>query len=138
MNDELIRMINKLQHVKSIDRKKEQLYSLICIFLMRKDFFKLNIDIKPYFDEINLEFREYVYSNKSLIIGRTVKKINEMNDLELNKLESDFIQLINTKLQNYGITEQKEESKLEKKELKNKKNYVRDIVKRYNIGERDE
>lgn len=75
--------LSKLDKRSDIEQVRKSLYSIFIIILLSTEIFKKNEDIKIFIDETGLDFRDYVFKNRTLLISRVIRKIEKADDENL-------------------------------------------------------
>ena len=127
----ITKSLNKIKQTKNTELITEQLYGLYTYILLNRNMFKRNSDLKnfiePLFEKINvyytkdIQFKDYVYKSRSLVIARFIRIIEKSN----NDVRNELILNAETLL----LDEQKNDGQVNKK--KKKKNTVDDLLTRF-------
>lgn len=85
MKELLIYNINNLDSRLKEEELKIGLYSTLIPFLLSFDFFKYNIDIQIFLENLKLkkEIKPYVYNSRTLIVAKIAREIEKFNKEEL-------------------------------------------------------
>ncbi|MCZ2259963.1 hypothetical protein [Sporosarcina sp. G11-34] len=69
---------NELKNTKP---PKYKMIGIVSEIILSEELFKKNIEIKSFLSEVfNIEFNEYVYSSRTLIVSRTIRLIEKCDD----------------------------------------------------------
>lgn len=127
----ITKSLNKIKHTKNTEQITEQLYGLYTYILLNRNMFKRNSDLKnfiePLFEKINvyytkdIQFKDYVYKSRSLVIARFIRIIEKSN----NNVRNELILNAETLL----LDEQKNDGQVNKK--RKRKNTVDDLLTRF-------
>ena len=127
----ITKSLNKIKHTKNTEQITEQLYGLYTYILLNRNMFKRNSDLKnfiePIFEKINvyytkdIQFKDYVYKSRSLVIARFIRIIEKSN----NNVRNELILNAETLL----LDEQKNDGQVNKK--RKRKNIVDDLLTRF-------
>ena len=127
----ITKSLNKIKHTKNTEQITEQLYGLYTYILLNRNMFKRNSDLKnfiePIFEKINvyytkdIQFKDYVYKSRSLVIARFIRTIEKSN----NNVRNELILNAETLL----LDEQKNDGQVNKK--RKRKNTVDDLLTRF-------
>lgn len=79
-------LLLRTKETKDKDIKKSMSYSVIITLLLSKECFSKNIDIKLFLEHNNIHLKEYVFQNRTSIIGRLLRIIEKMDDKEIETL----------------------------------------------------
>lgn len=124
-------IVNKITRCNKIVANEQdlryELYGIFTAIILSKTIFQKNQQIQQFLKEFNITYREYVFSSRTTIISRVVRRIevSELEGLEeyLNKLNKYFL------LDNDVNTSIK---KVKKNNVKNnQKDYINEILKKY-------
>lgn len=75
--------INSIDPRTNPERVRFSLYSIYVIMLINKKLFKKNSDIKELCDELNINFKDYVFRSRTLLIARFMRKIEKIDSEEV-------------------------------------------------------
>ena len=127
----ITKSLNKIKQTKNTELITEQLYGLYTYILLNRNMFKRNSDLKnfiePLFEKINvyytkdIQFKDYVYKSRSLVIARFIRIIEKSN----NNVRNELILNAETLL----LDEQKNDGQVNKK--RKRKNTVDDLLTRF-------
>ena len=127
----ITKSLNKIKQTKNTELITEQLYGLYTYILLNRNMFKRNSDLKnfiePLFEKINvyytkdIQFKDYVYKSRSLVIARFIRIIEKSN----NDVRNELILNAETLL----LDEQKNDGQVNKKSKR--KNTVDDLLTRF-------
>lgn len=127
----ITKSLNKIKQTKNTELITEQLYELYTYILLNRNMFKRNSDLKnfiePLFEKINvyytkdIQFKDYVYKSRSLVIARFIRIIEKSN----NDVRNELILNAETLL----LDEQKNDGQVNKK--RKRKNTVDDLLTRF-------
>ena len=127
----ITKSLNKIKQTKNTELITEQLYGLYTYILLNRNMFKRNSDLKnfiePLFEKINvyytkdIQFKDYVYKSRSLVIARFIRIIEKSN----NDVRNELILNAETLL----LDEQKNDGQGNKK--RKRKNTVDDLLTRF-------
>ena len=127
----ITKSLNKIKQTKNTELITEQLYGLYTYILLNRNMFKRNSDLKnfiePLFEKINvyytkdIQFKDYVYKSRSLVIARFIRIIEKSN----NDVRNELILYAETLL----LDEQKNDGQVNKK--RKRKNTVDDLLTRF-------
>lgn len=139
MNKEELKIVlSKVNNVKknySEETLRSELFCIIPYIILDNQLFKRNIHIKDFLikcDDFFKEYRDYVYSSRTLLLSKIIRSISKADKLfmynmllEIKKL--DFEQEKNSNFINKKITEKNS------KERK-KKNYTDELFSQFERG----
>ena len=127
----ITKSLNKIKQTNITELITEHLYVLYTYILLNRNMFKRNSDLKnfiePLFEKINvyytkdIQFKDYVYKSRSLVIARFIRIIEKSN----NDVRNELILNAETLL----LDEQKNDGQVNKK--RKRKNTVDDLLTRF-------
>lgn len=80
----MLKKVISRTNTKNSEELRLNLYSLYSDYLLSKEVFKNNKDLKPFLEQNNIYFKEYVYASRTTIISRVIRKIEKGGIEELN------------------------------------------------------
>ena len=85
--------LNNLDTRTDIDRVKFKLYGIYVDLLLSRKIFAHNEDIKPFCEQNDLKFKDYVYRSRTLLVSRVIRSIEkaDMQTLILYKKNAEKI-----------------------------------------------
>ncbi|WP_428430083.1 hypothetical protein [Mammaliicoccus sciuri] len=85
MRKTMLKKIISRTNTKNSEELRLNLYSLYSDYLLSREAFKKNKDLKPFLEQNNIYFKDYVYASRTTIISRVIRKIEkgEIEDLNL-------------------------------------------------------
>lgn len=92
---ELLRIL--LINLKKIKQKEAYVsycYSVMITFFLSEEIFKRNIDIQPFLESNHIEFKPYVYKNRTTLIARVSRFIEKASYKELEKIIKSIHEII--------------------------------------------
>lgn len=75
--------INEISPKSNSAILRYNLYSLYTTLLLNKSLFKHNDDIHPFLERLNLNFKDYVYRSRTLLLSRVLRKIETATNEQL-------------------------------------------------------
>lgn len=75
--------INEISSKSNSAILRYNLYSLYTALLLNKSLFKHNDNIRPFLEKLNLNFKDYVYRSRTLLLSRVLRKIEVATDEQL-------------------------------------------------------
>ena len=87
LNNYLEKRIQKLSLDKDQQILKMDLYSTMIPFLLSKERFIKNIDIRDFTDRLNLnkEMKDYLFASRTQIVARMVREIDSFDDSQMHE-----------------------------------------------------
>lgn len=76
-------LISKIDKRSGTDQIRLSLYSIITVILLSKEVFKKNIDIVPFIDSLNLNYKEYIFKSRTLLVARVIRYIEKAEHEDL-------------------------------------------------------
>jgi hypothetical protein len=127
-NVQITLSLSKLNKRTNEETLRYELFSAYTYVILSKEYFKKNIDIKPFLEGANIELKKYVYLSRTQLLSRVMRIIHHADDSELRSLLKNIKNLVFEKTYAY----QEKESKI--KEEKN--SYFDSILDQFNRGEK--
>lgn len=127
--------VHKLASINDVSKLKLEICSILTVVIISKDFFKYTKDIYPFLKSLDIEFRDYVFKNRMLLLGKLLKHIM---DQELKEQIVFYQKTIYEVIREYYNQANKiadsvnEDSDEDKKSGNNKKrNYMMELLQKY-------
>jgi hypothetical protein len=114
--------IKKLESIKQVDLLRMELYAIFTEIILSKDIFRHNIELTGFLNKLGIEFKDYVFRSRTLIIARTLR-IVETSEKEKLDHYSNVLKLM--------FVEKENSTNKTSKEKSNNNNYFEDILKKY-------
>lgn len=123
MNKEIL--IKKIKYIKNL--KDEELirlesFSVVVSFILSKEVFKTNIELKEFMEKIGVECKPYLLKSRTVMVARAVRIVEKAEKQQL----LNYIDFISEKLNKIP-----EEEKTQIKKKKSKKNYMKEVLELY-------
>ena len=123
MNKEIL--IKKIKYIKNL--KDEELirlesFSVVVSFILSKEVFKTNIELKEFMEKIGVECKPYLLKSRTAMVARAVRIVEKAEKQQL----LNYIDFISEKLNKIP-----EEEKTQIKKKKSKKNYMKEALELY-------
>lgn len=123
MNKEIL--IKKIKYIKNL--KDEELirlesFSVVVSFILSKEVFKTNIELKEFMEKIGVECKPYLLKSRTAMVARAVRIVEKAEKQQL----LNYIDFISEKLNKIP-----EEEKTQIKKKKSKKNYMKEVLELY-------
>ena len=119
---DVIKKIDRIKNLEKIENKHYELYPIVVMLVIKKNYFKRNDDLIELLKIFNLEFKDYVMKSRTLLLARIlreIEKIKDVDDVVLN-LKKILIKNIN------------EEDRTAQNKGKNRdKKYLDSIIEKY-------
>lgn len=80
----MIKKIISRTNTKNEDELRLNLYTVYCEYILSREVFKLNKDIKSFLEKNNMFFKDYVYASRTVIISKVIRKIENGQKEDLN------------------------------------------------------
>lgn len=77
-------IISRIDKRNDIEQIRVSLYSILTTIILSKQIFKRNEDIKLLLEELNLEYKDYVYKNRTLIVAKVIRHVQKADSGELH------------------------------------------------------
>ncbi|MGG4263722.1 hypothetical protein [Peribacillus simplex] len=119
--------LSRLKKEKNIEYVRFYLYGFFSGFVLSKESFKNNKDIKAMVEEFNLDFKDYIFDSRTLVTSRIIRHIESLDPNELEEFKKKCITYIELKFNSDLLLNK---PNIESKTPKNE-NYVKKIVEKY-------
>ena len=119
---DVIKKIDRIKNLEKIENKHYELYPIVVMLVIKKNYFKRNDDLIELLKIFNLEFKDYVMKSRTLLLARIlreIEKIKDVDDVVLN-LKKIFIKNIN-----------EEDRTVQNKGKNRDKKYLDSIIEKY-------
>ena len=119
---DVIKKIDRIKNLEKIENKHYELYPIVVMLVIKKNYFKRNDDLIELLKIFNLEFKDYVMKSRTLLLARIlreIEKIKDIDDVVLN-LKKILIKNIN-----------EEDRTVQNKGKNRDKKYLDSIIEKY-------
>lgn len=119
---DVIKKIDRIKNLEKIENKHYELYPIVVMLVIKKNYFKRNDDLIELLKIFNLEFKDYVMKSRTLLLARIlreIEKIKDVDDVVLN-LKKILIKNIN-----------EEDRTVQNKGKNRDKKYLDSIIEKY-------
>ena len=119
---DVIKKIDRIKNLEKIENKHYELYPIVVMLVIKKNYFKRNDDLIELLKIFNLEFKDYVMKSRNLLLARIlreIEKIKDVDDVVLN-LKKILIKNIN-----------EEDRTVQNKGKNRDKKYLDSIIEKY-------
>lgn len=118
----------KNTHTESnLELSRLNMYSVTVTVLLSTEVFHHNTDIRSFLSANQIEFKDYVFRSRTLLLARVLRIIVKMNEADLNRLIKSFNEII---ILDDTSTTAKKSTKQKGKKM-NKRNPVDDLLNKY-------
>ena len=126
MNKEI--WIKKIRYIKNL--KDEELirlesFSVIVSFMLSKEMFKVNSELKEFMNELGVECKPYLIKSRTAMLAKIVRIFEKAEKQQL----LNYIDIINRRIED--LPESPETQKVTPANKKNKKNYMQEVLELY-------
>lgn len=123
MNREIwTKKIRYIKNLKDEELIRMESYSLIVSFMLSKDVFKFNVDLKRFIEKLGIECKPYLLKSRTVILGRTIRVLEKAEKQQLLK----YVSVISEEIDSLPETQRPETVN-----KKNEKNYMKEVLKLY-------
>lgn len=119
--------LSKLNGATNTDLLRLELYSIITDVFLSKEYFTKNSDIVNFIDEIDLQYANYLFKSRTLLLARILR--------DINKADKDELILVTRSLQNLLFNKIEPDTKTKDKKSRN---YVDSIMEQFKRGSDNE
>ena len=119
---DVIKKIDRIKNIEKIENNHYELYPIVVMLVIKKNYFKRNDDLIELLKIFNLEFKDYVMKSRTLLLARIlreIEKIKDVDDVVLN-LKKILIKNIN-----------EEDRTVQNKGKNRDKKYLDSIIEKY-------
>ena len=119
---DVIKKIDRIKNLEKIENKHYELYPIVVMLVIKKNYFKRNDDLIELLKIFNLEFKDYVMKSRTFLLARIlreIEKIKDVDDVVLN-LKKILIKNIN-----------EEDRTVQNKGKNRDKKYLDSIIEKY-------
>lgn len=123
MNKEIwVKKIRYIKNLKDEELIRTESYSLIVSFMLSKDVFKVNAEMKQFMWKLGIECKPYLLKSRTAMLGRAIRVVEKAEKQQL----LEYINIISEEVS--GLPETR---KIESTNKKNEKNYMKEVLKLY-------
>lgn len=123
MNKEIwTKKIRYIKNLKDEDLIRLESFSVIVSFMLSKEMFKVNSELKEFMNELGVECKPYLLKSRTAMLAKTVRIFEKAEKQQL----LNYIDIINRR-----IEELPESEKIATINKKNKKNYMKEVLELY-------
>lgn len=127
--------VEKIASINDVGKLKLEICSILTAMILSKDFFKYTRDINPFLQNLDVDFRDYVFKNRMLLLGKLLKLIMEQDQEEriyfYRKTICDLIIAYYNQTNEIAISIARENNEKKKEPDNNKGNYMMELLKKY-------
>lgn len=123
MNKEIwMKKIRYINNLKDEELIRLESFSVIVSFMLSKEAFRANVDLKIFMEELGIECKPYLAKSRTAMLAKMLRIVEKAEKQQLLK----YIAVINQK-----ISDIPEEEKTPTQNKKNKKNYMKEVLELY-------
>nr|DAD92530.1 MAG TPA: hypothetical protein [Myoviridae sp. ct5Tq8] len=123
MNKEIwMKKIRYINNLKDEELIRLESFSVIVSFMLSKEAFRANVDLKIFMEELGIECKPYLAKSRTAMLAKMLRIVEKAEKQQLLK----YIAVINQK-----ISDIPEEEKIQTQNKKNKKNYMKEVLELY-------
>ncbi|MBA4697825.1 MAG: hypothetical protein H2212_00175 [Ruminococcus sp.] len=115
-----LKKIRYIENLKDEELIKTESYSVLVSFILSKDEFKRNSDLKDFMTELGIDCKPYLLKSRTSILGRAIREVQKFEDEEVLQ----YLGRIRNRIQD----ETDKDIVIEKK---SKENYMKKMLERY-------
>ena len=79
---DVIKKIDRIKNLEKIENKHYELYPIVVMLVIKKNYFKRNDDLIELLKIFNLEFKDYVMKSRTLLLARILREIEKIKDVD--------------------------------------------------------
>lgn len=119
---DIVKKLDRIKNLEKIENKHYELYPIVVMLIIKKNYFKRNNDLIELLKIFNLEFKDYIMKSRTLLLARILREIEKIKDV-------DSVVLNLKKILTENINE---EDKTPQNKGKNRdKKYLDNIIEKY-------
>nr|DAM38925.1 MAG TPA: hypothetical protein [Caudoviricetes sp.] len=123
MNKEIwMKKIRYINNLKDEELIRLESFSVIVSFMLSKEAFRANVDLKIFMEELGIECKPYLAKSRTAMLAKMLRIVEKAEKQQLLK----YIAVINQK-----ISDIPGEEKTQTQNKKNKKNYMKEVLELY-------
>ena len=123
MNKEIwIKKIRYIRGLKDEELIRLESFSVIVSFMLSKEAFKVNSELKEFMNELGMDCKPYLVKSRTAMLAKTVRVFEKSEKQQLFY----YMDIVNKR-----IAELPEEEKTVQVNKKNKKNYMKEVLELY-------
>lgn len=123
MNKEIwMKKIRYINNLKDEELIRLESFSVIVSFMLSKEAFRANVDLKIFMEELGIECKPYLAKSRTAMLAKMLRIVEKAEKQQLLK----YIAVINQK-----ISDIPGEEKKQTQNKKNKKNYMKEVLELY-------
>ncbi|PFD67329.1 hypothetical protein [Bacillus cereus] len=124
-NKLLFNKIVSLKNIKNEGTLRIYLYGYSSEIILSKDIFPSNKELIEFITAMGLEFRDYVYASRTVVVSRIIREIEKREMQDLEAFRDNLIEYFANKFEYSFITEKS-------RPKRETENYVKTIAEKYN------
>lgn len=123
MNKEIwVKKIRYIRGLKDEELIRLESFSVIVSFMLSKEAFKVNSELKEFMNELGMDCKPYLVKSRTAMLAKTVRVFEKSEKQQLFY----YMDIVNKR-----IAELPEEEKTVQVNKKNKKNYMKEVLELY-------
>lgn len=123
MNKEIwVKKIRYIRGLKDEELIRLESFSVIVSFMLSKEAFKVNSELKEFMNELGMDCKPYLVKSRTAMLAKTVRVFEKSEKQQLFY----YMDIVNKR-----IAELPEEEKPVQVNKKNKKNYMKEVLELY-------
>lgn len=123
MNKEIwVKKIRYIRGLKDEELIRLESFSVIVSFMLSKEAFKVNSELKEFMNELGMDCKPYLVKSRTAMLAKTVRVFEKSDKQQLFY----YMDIVNKR-----IAELPEEEKTVQVNKKNKKNYMKEVLELY-------
>jgi hypothetical protein len=98
MEQQLIIIRNQVSGISSQpEEKRNTLFAIFTVLLLSKEVFKRNDDLRPFLKQCRIEYADYVFRSRTLLMARTLREIHAATSEQMELFEKAAKQVLTLK-----------------------------------------
>lgn len=129
-NKSLYNKILSLEHIKDEDLLRINLFGYFSKIVLSKEIFKNNKELVEFIKSLGLEFRDYVYASRTVVVSRLIRHLEKRDINQLKEILNKMIEFLSIQLEIVKVSDDNTSNQKKHSES----NYVKSIVEKYRRG----
>lgn len=117
-----IKKIRYIENLKDEDLIRMESFSIVASFILSKEEFKLNYDLKPFMNELGIDCKPYLLKSRTAMLARAMRIVEKADVAEI----LNYINIIKLRIQVPDSS-----NKAQTNNKKPKENYMKKMLELY-------
>ncbi|ERK52436.1 hypothetical protein [Leptotrichia sp. oral taxon 879] len=121
----VITKLDKIKSMKSEENKRYELYAIFSVLIIEKQHFKSNPDLKKFIYSLGFDFKEYIMKSRPMILSKVLKTISLSKNEEIIQYSNKIYDAIK------GLKSEEEVIKNKKTRKNGEENYIEELLQKF-------